>query len=120
MADEKPESYNRVSLEEQIKAAPDETGFHASQRFIDGLLSTMATRTGRAFVFGLMMIANTDVSPFHPDPHCHAYNTGKQDGAKELKDALVRECFDLYLTMLKEAKEDQDHDDRDSNTGTND
>ena len=105
----------RETLEQQLREKPDETGFQASQRYIDGMLATMSTRTGRAFVFGQLSIASVDVSPFHPDPHSHAYNTGKQDSGRELKDALVLHCFELYLTMLKEAKEDKDYDDEHRN-----
>ena len=89
-------------------------------RYDHALIHTMTSREGRRFVWGVLSKTSLMQTPFHPEPTTMAYNVGKGDVGRELFADIQRVVPDLYLTMMKEAKEDNDHDDERRNSTRSD
>jgi hypothetical protein len=86
------------------------------ERSTNAMARVMAFRDGRRFVFELLEQGGLMADTFSPDASVSAYHQGLRAQAVALYHRLQEVCFNEYLTMMKESKEDAEHD-RTSNNG---
>lgn len=91
---------------------PNPEYFSPEQRARDAVKTVMGSRGGRRYVFNLLNRNGFLNSPFNPDPVTMGYNVGKIDASREIFVDIDTICPDLFLTMMKESKEDEDYDNR--------
>ena len=99
-------------LEDIIRDTP-EVDNNNIVRSVDSIKSVLSFRAGRRFIYDLLGVCHFGRSPFSGEA-VHTTNAlaGKQLVGEWVMDLLTNAYPEAYSLMLKEAKEDNDHDNR--------
>lgn len=98
------------SFEDIIRDAPKEEPIVA-HRTLESLKHVLSFRNGRRFVYDLLGVCHFGRSPFSGEHiHTTVALAGKQLVGEWVMDLLITTYPEAYGLMLKEAKEDFDHD----------
>lgn len=93
--------------EKQLADREQQQKLH-SERQRDDVIHVMSSADGRRFIWRLLENANVFASSFTGDNNATNFNEGRRSEGLRLFNDVMRHCPDLYLTMAKEAKEDEE------------
>jgi len=74
------------------------------------IILQMSHRNGRRFVWMIMNESAPTRNPMGIEDRWTNFNVGKQDIGRWLLFLIHEYCPDMYTLMIKESKEDEDHD----------
>lgn len=76
------------------------------ERERDDVIHVMSSAEGRRFIWLLLSNAGVFASSFTGDNNATNFNEGRRSEGLRLFNDVMKHCPDLYLTMAKEAKDD--------------
>jgi hypothetical protein len=107
---------NENDVTEFLQETPDPVKERQEILFRMRIKDQMATRQGRAFVNNLLDYTGFFDVPLSSEPYFIGYNEGQRNIGRWIHSTLNELCFEQYILMLKESREDKQNDDRESNT----
>jgi len=100
MADMHEDEKQLAEREQQMKLR--------SERQRDDIIHVMSSAEGRRFIWLQLSRAGVFASSFTGDNNATNFNEGRRSEGLRLFNDVMLHCPDLYLTMAKEAKEDEE------------
>ncbi len=95
-----------ISDEQQLKDAEQKQKLLADRQR-DDLIFVMSSQQGRRVIWNLLDKAGVFAVSFTGDNNATNFNEGRRSEGLRLFSDVMQHCPDLYMTMAKEAAEDE-------------